>query len=120
MYPRYNLIMATLVGVMDAAAAEADAERLAVLPELTDAAVALDTQARAALWAYRERHTESISAAGVPHKLDVALPAARLAAFRTELDEIIAGLGARDRVRSHRRRQPARERARPGARRRPR
>jgi len=92
-YPAYLLV--------DAAAAQDDAERLVVLPELADAAVAMDSQARAALWAYRERHTESISAAGVPHKLDVALPAARLAAFRAELDEIIAKLDARAIVFGH-------------------
>ena len=28
------------------------------------------------LWAYRERHTEAISTPGVPHKMDVSLPAA--------------------------------------------
>jgi FAD/FMN-containing dehydrogenase len=92
-YPAYLLV--------DAAAGPDDAGRLAELPELADAAVALDAQARAALWAYRERHTESISAAGVPHKLDVALPAARLAIFRAELDEIIAGLAARAIVFGH-------------------
>jgi FAD/FMN-containing dehydrogenase len=92
-YPAYLLV--------DAAAAQDDAERLVVLPELTEAAVAMDTQARAELWAYRERHTESISAAGVPHKLDVALPAARLAAFRAELDDVIAKADARAIVFGH-------------------
>ncbi len=92
-YPAYLLV--------DAAAAQDDAERLVVLPELTEAAVAMDTQARAGLWAYRERHTESISAAGVPHKLDVALPTARLAAFRAELDDVIAKADARAIVFGH-------------------
>jgi FAD/FMN-containing dehydrogenase len=92
-YPAYLLV--------DAAATEDDAERLVVLPELSDAAVAMDTHARAGLWAYRERHTESISAAGVPHKLDVALPAARLAAFRAELDDVIAKADARAIVFGH-------------------
>jgi FAD/FMN-containing dehydrogenase len=66
------------------------AERLSELPVLSDSAVAVDASARAALWAYRERHTESISAVGIPHKLDVALPLARLAGFRAELDEVLA------------------------------
>lgn len=48
---------------------------------LDDALLANDEAGRARLWAYRERHTESINAAGVPHKLDVSLPLARLAAF---------------------------------------
>lgn len=46
-----------------------------------DSAIAHDRAQRDALWAYRERHTESISAEGVPHKLDVALPLPRLAEF---------------------------------------
>jgi FAD/FMN-containing dehydrogenase len=66
-----------------------DAERLAEIPLLADAAVAVDRAGSAALWAYRERHTESISAVGIPHKLDIAVPVARLAGFRGELDEVI-------------------------------
>jgi FAD/FMN-containing dehydrogenase len=81
-YPAYLLA--------DAAASDHDAERLMVLPPLQDAAVAMDAQARAGLWAYRERHTESISAEGIPHKLDVAVPLARIAPFRAELDSVIA------------------------------
>jgi FAD/FMN-containing dehydrogenase len=72
-----------------------------VLAPLQDGAVAMDAQARAGLWAYRERHTESISAAGIPHKLDVALPLGRLAAFRAELDEVIAKADARAIVFGH-------------------
>ncbi len=92
-YPAYLLV--------DAAATGDDAERLMALPELADAAVAMDAQARERLWAYRERHTESISAAGIPHKLDVALPPARLAAFRAELDDVIAKADARAIVFGH-------------------
>src|SRR5579875_2238701 len=62
-----------------------NAERLAGVPGLDDAAVAADPAGRAALWAYRERHTEAISTLGVPHKMDVAVPLAALAAFRAEL-----------------------------------
>src|ERR1700723_577789 len=71
--------------LVDAAASEDEAERIVVLAPLQDAAGAMDGPARAGLWAYRERHTESISAAGIPHKLDVALPLTRLAAFRAGL-----------------------------------
>ncbi|MGH2631871.1 MAG: FAD-binding oxidoreductase [Tepidiformaceae bacterium] len=46
-----------------------------------DSALAGDRPGRDALWAYRERHTEAINAEGVPHKLDVALPLARLQEF---------------------------------------
>lgn len=44
------------------------------LDGLVDARVATDAAAARALWAYREQHTESISAQGVPVKLDVAVP----------------------------------------------
>jgi FAD/FMN-containing dehydrogenase len=33
------------------------------------------------LWRYREAHTEAINLLGLPHKLDVTLPASALAAF---------------------------------------
>jgi FAD/FMN-containing dehydrogenase len=92
-YPAYLLV--------DAVASEIEAERIVVLAAVQDAAVAMDAQARSGLWAYRERHTESISAAGIPHKLDVALPLTRLAAFRAELDEVIAKADARAIVFGH-------------------
>ena len=60
---------------------------------MTDAVVAGDEAGRARLWALRERHTEAIGAEGVAHKLDVALPVARLAEF-------IARVPARRRRRS--------------------
>jgi len=92
-YPAYLLT--------DAAASDEDAERLVELAQLHDAVVAMDTQARARLWAYRERHTESISAEGIPHKLDVAVPLARIAAFRAALDSLIAKADARAIVFGH-------------------
>jgi FAD/FMN-containing dehydrogenase len=67
----------------------AEAERLAVLPSLATAAVAVDAPGRAALWAYREQHTEAISRAGIPHKMDVAVPLTRIAAFRADLGEAV-------------------------------
>jgi len=42
----------------------------------------------AALWAYRERLTEAIATRGIPHKIDVAVPAGELGAFRSELDGV--------------------------------
>jgi FAD/FMN-containing dehydrogenase len=68
-------------------------ERLLENHSLQDAAVAMDVSARAALWAYRERHTESISAAGIPHKLDLAFPLTRLAGFRAALESLLAKCG---------------------------
>ncbi len=54
---------------------------------LLDATVATDTRGRHTLWAYRESHTEAINAAGVPVKLDVAVPL-------TALGELVAALPA--------------------------
>jgi FAD/FMN-containing dehydrogenase len=51
------------------------------LPGLVDATVATDAAGQRALWGYREKHTESISAEGVPIKLDVSLPLTLLASF---------------------------------------
>lgn len=76
----------------------ADADRLADAGLPDDTAVALDGPGRAALWAYRERHTEAIAAAGVPHKLDVAVPLGAIAAFRADLGPAVraaAGPGCR-------------------------
>ncbi len=39
-----------------------------------DAVIATDAPTRHRLWQYREAHTESINAAGIPVKLDVAVP----------------------------------------------
>ena len=58
----------------------------ATLPEETW--VATDARGMAALWAYRERLTEAIATRGIPHKIDVAVPAGELGAFRSELDGV--------------------------------
>jgi FAD/FMN-containing dehydrogenase len=78
--------------------AAADEDPLAELAEALDGIVssddvviADDTAGRRALWAYRESHNEAINAAGVPHKLDVCVPLARLSDFETEVRELIAG-----------------------------
>jgi FAD/FMN-containing dehydrogenase len=56
-----------------------------------DAVAASDPPGRAALWSYRESHTESINAAGVPVKLDVAVP---LASFAEVCDALPAAVAA--------------------------
>ncbi len=48
---------------------------------IEDALIADDTASRERLWRLREAHTEAISAAGVPHKLDVGVPLDALAPF---------------------------------------
>jgi FAD/FMN-containing dehydrogenase len=62
-----------------------------------DATVATDARGRAALWTYREAHTESINAAGVPVKLDVAVPLGCLGDFVEALPATVAAVvpGAR-------------------------
>ncbi|HET6744936.1 MAG TPA: FAD-binding oxidoreductase [Candidatus Limnocylindria bacterium] len=46
-----------------------------------DVAIASDQPGRERLWRLRERHTESVNAEGIPHKLDVAVPVVNLAAY---------------------------------------
>jgi FAD/FMN-containing dehydrogenase len=58
--------------------------------EIRDATVASDPRGRHALWLYREAHTESINAEGVPVKLDVAVPLRSLADCVDRLPSVIA------------------------------
>lgn len=58
-------------------------------PLLRDAVLASGRSARERLWRLRERHTEAVNAIAVPHKLDVAVPVARLAAFADRVREAI-------------------------------
>lgn len=66
-----------------------DLQRLARVGLPGDTWVAQDGRDSAALWAYRELLTEAISSAGIPHKIDVAVPVGALGAFRAELDEVV-------------------------------
>jgi FAD/FMN-containing dehydrogenase len=59
------------------------------LPE-SATAVATDGSGRSRLWEYRERHTEAVSSLGVPHKMDVTLPQARLAEFETAVRKVVS------------------------------
>jgi FAD/FMN-containing dehydrogenase len=62
-----------------------------------DATVATDAAGQRALWAYREQHAEAIAAAGIPVKLDVAVPVAALPTLVDGLDDMVgrAAPGAR-------------------------
>jgi FAD/FMN-containing dehydrogenase len=53
-------------------------------------AAATDAAGRAALWRYREEFALAIERVGIPHKLDVTLPAAALAAFVATLPDVVA------------------------------
>ncbi len=57
---------------------------------IRDSAMATGRPGCDRLWAYRERHTEAISAEGIPHKLDVTLPLARLPEFEQRVRGAIA------------------------------
>jgi FAD/FMN-containing dehydrogenase len=57
-----------------------------------DAVLAADPPDRARLWRYREEVSPAVTAAGVPIKLDVSLPAARLVEVWDALPELV-GVG---------------------------
>jgi FAD/FMN-containing dehydrogenase len=50
-----------------------------------DVVMASDEAGRQRLWRLRERHTESVNAEGIPHKLDVAVPVSRLASYVSQV-----------------------------------
>jgi FAD/FMN-containing dehydrogenase len=60
--------------------------------QVLDATVASSAAERARLWQLREAHTEAISAAGVPVKLDVSVPAGRLAELVGLLPDAVAAV----------------------------
>jgi FAD/FMN-containing dehydrogenase len=70
--------------------------KLADVPLPADTAVAQDARGMAGLWAYRERLTEAISTAGVPHKVDVAVPVPELGEFCAGLGDAVHGAAPRD------------------------
>lgn len=75
---------------------ESDLASLAEAPGVHDTAVATDADAAARLWRYREEIPAAIATHGVPHKLDVALPAGAIGEFvsavrATGLDSVIFG-----------------------------
>jgi FAD/FMN-containing dehydrogenase len=65
-------------------------ELLGDCDEIGDATVASDPAGRTRLWTYREAHTEAISAAGVPVKLDVSVPLGELPGLVAELTPAVA------------------------------
>ena len=57
---------------------------------IADGTLAQSSSQAAELWALREGISESLSATGLPHKNDVALPVAKLEAFCAELEQFFA------------------------------
>jgi FAD/FMN-containing dehydrogenase len=72
-------------------------ELLSECEAVADATVASDSAGRARLWAYRESHTEAISAAGVPVKLDVCVPLRELPSLVESLPATVAGVAPKAR-----------------------
>jgi FAD/FMN-containing dehydrogenase len=68
---------------------EALGEAIGSLASVADVAVAVEPARVAALWRYREGHTEAINRLGAPHKLDVALPADVLAEFVADVGAVV-------------------------------
>jgi FAD/FMN-containing dehydrogenase len=93
-HPVYLLVEAAAPDGVDDGLAEA----VAGVAGVTDVAVGTDAASMARLWAYRERHTESIATLGPAHKLDVTLPASALAAFVDEVPARVAAAYPRARV----------------------
>jgi len=60
--------------------------------QVLDATVASSAAERARLWQLREAHTEAISSAGVPVKLDVSVPVGRLAELVGLLPDTVAAV----------------------------
>lgn len=78
--------------------AESLAEWVSGQDGVDDAAVADDVAGRAALWSYRERHTEAIATLGPVIKLDVTLPLPRAAEYLAGLPALVRDLTPQARV----------------------
>lgn len=85
--------------LIELAGPQAEEQLAGALGELAvdDVAFAVAPDDRRRFWDYRERIAEAIAAQGVPHKLDVAVPLARLAGFVDALVPLVASIesGAR-------------------------
>ncbi|HVX20711.1 MAG TPA: FAD-binding oxidoreductase [Acidimicrobiales bacterium] len=68
------------------------------LDGVADVAVADDSVRVAALWRYREAHTEAVNSDGTPHKMDVTLPAAALAEFVDRVPAHVAAVAPQART----------------------
>lgn len=87
-YTAYLLVEAS--DQIDPTPALSDA--VAALDGVEDAAVAVEPVRAAALWRYREGHTEAVNSIGPPHKLDTAMPAGRLAEMVERIPALVAAV----------------------------
>ena len=65
------------------------AEAIDSWPDDLAVAVATDNAAAARLWQYREMITETLNQFGIPHKLDITLPASAVAKFTSVVQEVV-------------------------------
>jgi FAD/FMN-containing dehydrogenase len=86
-FPAY--LLAEVDGAADPADGLLDALE-ACGPLVRDAVMCTDEAERERIWRLRERHTESVNAEGVPHKLDVAVPAGRIGEFVRQVRGTVA------------------------------
>lgn len=90
-YPLYLLLEVAAAPGSPAGSPVIDelAETLGELDAVRDAVLAATPADRRKLWELREAHTEAVSAAGVPVKLDVAVPLPALAGFERRLPDVV-------------------------------
>jgi FAD/FMN-containing dehydrogenase len=69
-------------------------DALSAATGVLDAVIASDEVSIRRLWAFREGVAEAISAEGIPHKLDVAVPLDRLATFEDGIKRIVRERGS--------------------------
>jgi len=86
-HPAYLLVE---VGGQDDPSGELAAAIEAAGDVVRDAVLAADEAGRTRLWSLRERHTESVNAEGVPHKLDVAVPVQRMGEYARSVRAAVA------------------------------
>jgi FAD/FMN-containing dehydrogenase len=87
-HPAYLLV--ECAGAADPLPELADALEAEAAGMLADVAVGEDEATRRRLWLLRERLTESISGAGIPHKLDVGVPVARVGELAERAPQVVA------------------------------
>jgi FAD/FMN-containing dehydrogenase len=87
-------LLAEIAGTGDRSDADHVLEQIAGAGLPADTVLAQDARGMAALWAYRDRLTEAIATAGVPHKIDVAVPAGELGAFCAEVGDLVRAAGS--------------------------
>jgi FAD/FMN-containing dehydrogenase len=97
-YPVYLLVECAARADRGGLLVEELGSALGECPQVRATAVAVDATGRARLWAYRDRHTEAINAAGIPHKLDVTLPFDQLVDFQRAVRSHLSAVAPRARV----------------------